>query len=140
MITESRYASLVWMAESTPPEAFFTNHARVLICIAHDPGIRLRDIGERLGITERAAHRIVDSLAAAGYITRQRNGRRNYYTIDAEAPLPDAIARERSIGELLEILTARTTPRSSTSTDQVGPGNAKTPAVAGASRNRGARI
>jgi hypothetical protein len=95
------------MAESTPPEwAFLTNHAQVLICIARDPGIRLRDIGERLGITERAVHRIVDALAAAGYITRQRNGRRNHYTINGDLPLPDAIAREQSIGELLEILTA----------------------------------
>ena len=106
MYFESRYGSLVWMAEITPPEAFLTNHAQVLICIAHDPAIRLRDIGERLGITERAAHRIVDSLAAAGYITRQRKGRRNHYTIDADAPWPDAIAGEQSIGELLEILAA----------------------------------
>jgi DNA-binding MarR family transcriptional regulator len=107
MTIESRYGSLVLMDESSPPEwAFLTNHAQVLICITHDPSIRLRDIGERLGITERAAHRIVDALAAAGYITRQRNGRRNHYTINAHLPLPDAIAREQSIGELLEILTA----------------------------------
>jgi hypothetical protein len=58
-----------------------------------------------LGITERAAHRIVGALAVAGYITRQRNGRRNRYTINAQLPLPDVIAREQSIGELLEILT-----------------------------------
>lgn len=83
-----------------------TNHARVLICIAHDPGSRLRDIGEHLGITERAAHRIVGELAAAGYISRERNGRRNHYTINAHLPLPDAIARGQSIGELLSILTA----------------------------------
>jgi MarR family len=95
------------MTESTQPQwAFLTKHAQVLICIAHDPGVRLRDIGERLGITERAAHRIVDALAADGYITRQRNGRRNHYTINGHLPLPDAIAHEQSIGELLEILTA----------------------------------
>jgi len=86
--------------------AFLTNHAQVLICIAHDPGIRLRDIGERLGITERAAHRIVTELAAAGYISRERNGRRNNYTINAHLPLPDAIARGQSIDELLAILTS----------------------------------
>lgn len=84
---------------------FLTNHAQVLICIADDPGIRLRDIGDRVGITERATHRIVTELAAAGYITRQRYGRRNRYTINAKAPLPDPIARERNIGELLEVLT-----------------------------------
>jgi DNA-binding IclR family transcriptional regulator len=95
------------MTERSAPEwAFLTNHARVLVCIAHDPGIRLRDIGERLGITERAAHRIIAELAAAGYISRQRNGRRNHYTINVHLPLPDAIAREQSIGELLAVLTA----------------------------------
>ncbi len=93
-------------ADATPGWTFLTNHAQVLVCIAHDPGVRLRDIGERVGITERAAHRIVGELAAAGYITRQRNGRRNHYTINAHLPLPDAIARERSVGELLTILTA----------------------------------
>jgi DNA-binding IclR family transcriptional regulator len=95
------------MSERSAPDwAFLTNHARVLVCIAHDPAIRLRDIGERLGITERAAHRIIAELAAAGYISRQRNGRRNHYTINEHLPLPDAIAREQSIGELLTILTA----------------------------------
>ena len=83
-----------------------TNHAQALVCIARDPCIRLRDIGERVGITERAAHRIVAELADAGYITRRRNGRRNTYTINAHVPLPDPVAREQSIGELLEILTA----------------------------------
>jgi len=107
MKIESRYDNLLWMTENAAPEwAFLTNHARVLICIARDPGIRLRDIGQRLGITERAAHRIVDALAAGGYITRQRNGRRSHYTINGHLPLPDAIAHEQSVGELLEILTA----------------------------------
>jgi hypothetical protein len=95
------------MVENAGPGwTFLTNHAQVLVCIAHDPGVRLRDIGGRVGITERAAHRIVTELAAAGYITRRRNGRRNTYTINARAPLPDPIAREQSIGELLEILTS----------------------------------
>jgi hypothetical protein len=94
------------MAEpSAPSWTFLTNHAQVLVCIARDPGIRLRDIGERVGITERAAHRIVVELAEAGYITRERNGRRNYYTINTHFPLPDPIAREQNVGELLAILT-----------------------------------
>src|SRR5579859_1202371 len=84
---------------------FLTNHAVVLLCIARDPGIRLRDIGDRVGITERAAHRIVTELGTAGYITRQRNGRRNQYTINAHLPLPDRLARKQNIGALLEILT-----------------------------------
>ena len=64
---------------AAPGWSFLTNHAQVLVCIAHDPGIRLRDVGERVGITERAAHRIVAELAAAGYVTRQRTGRRNHW-------------------------------------------------------------
>ncbi len=95
------------MAERVAPGwSFLTNHAQVLVCIARDPGVRLRDIGERVGITERAAHRIVTELADAGYITRERNGRRNQYTINAHFPLPDPVAREQNIGELLAILTA----------------------------------
>jgi len=98
------------MAKTTEPGwTFLTNHAQVLVCVAHDPGVRLRDIGERVRITERAAHRIVVELADAGYIARQRNGRRNHYTIDAHLPLPDPVAREHNVGQLLEILTA--TPR-----------------------------
>ena len=94
------------MAQDTAPGwTFLTNHAQVLVCIARDPGVRLRDIGERVGITERAAHRIVVELADAGYITRQRNGRRNSYTINADSRLPDPIARGQNVGELLEILT-----------------------------------
>jgi DNA-binding MarR family transcriptional regulator len=108
MKNESRYDEQTLTAErSASGWAFLTNHARVLICIAHDPGVRLRDIGEDLGITERAAHRIVTELAAAGYISRTRTGRRNHYTINAHLPLPDAIARGQSIGELLSILTAQ---------------------------------
>jgi hypothetical protein len=95
------------MAENTTPDwTLLTNHAQVLVCIAHDPGVRLRDIGERVGITERAAHRIVAELAGAGYITRKRNGRRNHYTINSHFPIPDPIARDQNIGELLQILTA----------------------------------
>src|ERR1700757_5476607 len=107
MKSESRNARLLWMAEITAPGwTFLTNHAQVLVCIARDAGVRLREIGERVGITERAAHRIVAELADAGYITRQRNGRRNHYTINAHLPLPDTIAREQNVGQLLAILTA----------------------------------
>jgi MarR family len=107
------------MTENTAPGwTFLTNHAQVLVCIAHDPGIRLRDIGDRVGITERAAHRIVTELAAAGYITRQRNGRRNHYAINTQLPLPDPILREQNVGELLEILTA--TPGSEPRLDRTG--------------------
>ena len=84
--------------------SFLTNHARVLVCIAQDPGIRLREIGDEVGITERAAHRIVSELAGAGYIEREREGRRNRYTVQAHLPLPDPIARKQNVGDLLAVL------------------------------------
>jgi MarR family len=93
--------------DETPSWSFLTNHAQVLLCIAHDPGIRLREIGDAIGITERAAHRIVVELADAGYISRQRNGRRNQYTIQSHLPLPDPLASEQRIGDLLAILTGQ---------------------------------
>lgn len=81
-----------------------TNHARVLLCIAKDPGIRLREIGDAVGITERAAHRIVAELVDAGYITRRRKGRRNEYTIQSDLPVPDPLANGLNVGNLLAIL------------------------------------
>jgi hypothetical protein len=96
------------MAADTPPTwSFLTNHARVLLCVARDPAARLREIGETVGITERAAHRIVAELADAGYITRLRNGRRNHYTIQSHLPLPDPLARGQKVGDLLAILATR---------------------------------
>jgi hypothetical protein len=92
--------------DGMPTWSFLTNYAQVLLCIAHDPGIRLREIGETVGITERAAHRIVGELASAGYISRKRNGRRNHYTIQSHLPLPDPLAREQKIGDLLAILSS----------------------------------
>ena len=94
-------------ANGTASWSFLTNHALVLLCIAQDPGVRLREIGEAVGITERAAHRIVTELAGAGYISRARNGRRNRYTIQSHLPLPDPLARERKLGDLLAILAGQ---------------------------------
>ena len=90
-----------------PSWTFLTRQAHVLLCIAEDPGVRLREIGERVGITERAAHRIVGELADAGYIARERRGRRNHYTIRLELTLPDPLARERRVGDLLDVLVRR---------------------------------
>ena len=84
--------------------SFLTNHARVLLCIAHDPGARLRDIAASLGITERSAHGIVTELAEAGYLIRQKDGRRNRYQIQAHLPLPEPASRERTVGEVLALL------------------------------------
>ena len=90
-----------------PGYEFLTNHAQVLLCVAHDPGIRLRDIAETVGITERSAHRIVTELVEDGYIARERVGRRNVYTVKPERPLHHPLAQEtqqRRIGDLLEVL------------------------------------
>ena len=84
--------------------AFLTNHARVLLCIAHDPGVRLRDIAARLGITERSAYGIVTELAEAGYVVKQKDGRRNRYQIQAHLPLPEPASQEPAIGEVLALL------------------------------------
>jgi predicted ArsR family transcriptional regulator len=84
--------------------SFLTNHARVLLCISHDPGVRLREIGERVGVTERTAYGIVTDLTAAGYVVKQKDGRRNRYQIQAHLPLPETDSRERTIGEVLALL------------------------------------
>lgn len=87
-----------------PAWSFLTNHVRVLMCIANDPGIRLRDIAEFTGITERTAYGIVTDLIDDGYVTKTRDGRRNVYEIRAHVPLREPTAMERTIGELLDLL------------------------------------
>ena len=84
--------------------SFLTNHARVLLRIADDPGARLRDIAAGLGITERRAYSIVTDLTAAGYVVKQKDGRRNRYQVQAHLPLPEPASRERTIGEILALL------------------------------------
>ena len=86
---------------------FLTNHARVLLCIAHDPGARLRDIAASLGITERSAHGIVTDLVEAGYVIRQKDGRRNRYQIQAHLPVPEPGTREPAVGEVLALFAAQ---------------------------------
>ncbi len=88
-----------------PTWSFLTNHARVLLCILEDPAIRLREIAERIGITERAAYRIVDQLVAAGHVSRRRDGRRNHYTVHPDQPVPDQLLQTKPLGELLASLT-----------------------------------
>jgi|SRR5271155_5466798 hypothetical protein len=90
--------------------SFLTNHARALVCIAHDPGVRLRDIAMTVGITERSAYAIVTDLAAAGYVLKDKDtdGRRNRYQIQAHLPVPESLGRERTIGEVLDLLVDST--------------------------------
>jgi predicted ArsR family transcriptional regulator len=83
---------------------FLTNHARVLLCIARDPGVRLRDLAASLGITERSAHAIVTDLTTAGYVVKHKHGRRNRYQIQAHLPLPEPASQEHAIGDVLAML------------------------------------
>ena len=87
-----------------PSWNFLTNHARALLCIAHDPSVRLRDIGASLGITDRSAYGIVTDLTAAGYVVKHKDGRRNRYQIQAHLPLPEPASQEPAIGEVLALL------------------------------------
>ena len=83
---------------------FLTSHAQVLLCIEHDPDVRLRDIAATVGITERAAQRIVSDLVEAGYITREREGRRNRYALDRGMHMRHPSQFDHEIGELLDVL------------------------------------
>jgi DNA-binding IclR family transcriptional regulator len=89
--------------------SFLTNHGRAMLFISHDPGARLRDIAGALGVTERTAYGIVVDLTEGGYLVKEREGRRNRYEIQAHLPVRGAIGRERTIGDLLDVLTERRT-------------------------------
>ncbi len=89
---------------------FLTYHARVLLLVAHDPGVRLRDIAASLNITERSAFGIITDLAEAGYVVKEKNGRRNRYHIQAHLPLPEPDGREPTVGEVLALLTGTDAP------------------------------
>jgi hypothetical protein len=83
---------------------FLTNHAHVLLCVAKDPGIRLRDIAAAVGITERGAHKILSELVDEGYVLRERHGRRNRYKVRPELPLRHPLVHDREVGDLLKVL------------------------------------
>ena len=86
---------------------FLTSHARVLICVAREPGIRLRDVAEEVGLTERATYRIVDELEAGGYLTRHRMGHRNFYEVHPETEMRHPMLADRRVGELLALFRER---------------------------------
>jgi DNA-binding MarR family transcriptional regulator len=86
------------------PWRFVTNHTQVLLAIARNPDIRTRDIAEAVGITERAAQRIVADLSQAGYIDATRVGRRNHYTINRQVAMRHPAQANQEIGELLDLL------------------------------------
>jgi DNA-binding transcriptional ArsR family regulator len=137
-------ASLQWLVEKTmyhrfmnvtsskqwqkPPTVagwdFLTNHAHVLTCVANDPGIRLRDIAAAVGITERAAHRILSELVEEGYVLRERQGRRNHYQVVPELPLRHPLVQEREVGDLLEVLLKSAPPATRISIARSASGDA----------------
>ena len=84
---------------------FLTNHAQILLCLAETPDVRLRDVAERVGITERATQRILAELIEAGYVKTERIGRRNRYTVDREHAMRHSAQLGSRIGALLEALT-----------------------------------
>ncbi|HSE80900.1 MAG TPA: winged helix-turn-helix domain-containing protein [Gaiellaceae bacterium] len=90
--------------EDSKPWRFVTNHTQVLLCIAHDDDVRLRDVAEKVGITERAAQRIVADLVEAGFVQRKKLGRRNHYSIDRRAKMRHPAQVNQEIGELLDLL------------------------------------
>ena len=85
---------------------FFTNHAHVLFCISQDQDIRLRDVAEKVGITERATQRIVLELEDAGYLQHERQGRRNHYELNLDVPLRHPIEAHVTVGDLIAQLGA----------------------------------
>ena len=83
---------------------FLTNHAQALLCINNDPGVRLREIAAALAITERAAFGIVNDLVEAGYVLKDKAGRRNRYRVQLHQPLPEPVLRQRTVGHLVALL------------------------------------
>ena len=96
--------SLVPTAQSDKPWRFVTNHTQVLLCIARDPDARMKTMAESIGITERAAQRIVRDLVESGFVERQRVGRRNRYVINRELRMRHRAQHDHAIGELLDLL------------------------------------
>ena len=118
--------------------SFLTNHARALVCIARDPGVRLREIAEVLDVTERRAFGIVNDLTKAGYIVKDKDGRRNRYRIQSHLPLRVRVGREPTIGEVLGVLVDTRTTESAARPDQDADSSGQAP-IAAARATKSAR-
>lgn len=106
---------------------FLSNHAHVLLCLAQDPEARLREVAERVGITERAASSIVADLETEGYLTRVRVGRRNHYDLHLGQPLRHPLERHHQVGDLLDVLAGAPHPDGARTTARTTAG----PSIAG---------
>lgn len=98
------------MPSPVPSWTFLTNHGHVLLCIAADPDIRLRDVADKVGITERAVQAIVRDLEDGGYLERSRVGRRNHYELHADQPMRHPVERDHQVVELIEALAPESAP------------------------------
>jgi DNA-binding MarR family transcriptional regulator len=94
------------MSNEQPPKTwtFVTNHTQVLLSIARNRDVRLRDIAQTVGITERATQRIVADLIEGGYVSRERQGRRNHYSVNPKTKMRHPSQREQDVGTLLDVL------------------------------------
>jgi DNA-binding transcriptional ArsR family regulator len=119
--------------------SFMTQHARALVCIARDPGVRLREIADALGVTERRAFGLVSDLTEAGYVVKERDGRRNRYRIQKHLPLRVRLGREPTIGELLGVLVDTGTADLVPGPDQDGKGSTRRTRRDGARTTRPAK-
>ena len=89
-----------------PEWTFLTNHGVALTVISQRPHSTVREIGDAVGITERATHKIVRDLETEGYLTKGKDGRRNHYTVNLDVPLRDEVT-DADVGQLLRVLTGR---------------------------------
>jgi MarR family len=122
---------------------FLTSHARVLLLVARDPGVRLRDVAASLDITERGAFAIITDLVQAGYVVKEKTGRRNRYHVQAHLPLPEPTSQERTVGEVLALLAgtgpaATCKPAAAAGTPGPGRDGQRPTAETGAGRAAGA--
>ena len=90
-----------------PAWTFLTNHAHALLCVAQNPGMRIREIAQAVGVTERRVQGILAALEEAGYVTRVREGRRNRYEVHADLPLRHPVERHQQVSELLSLVLGR---------------------------------
>lgn len=86
---------------------FLSNYAHVLVCLARQPDLTLREMAEQVGITERAIHRIVGELEHAGVVTKVREGRRNHYELDLSVPMRHPLEDDKTVGDLLRALLSK---------------------------------
>lgn len=108
---KSRMGTGDMSASAAPGWTFLSNHGHVLVCLARDPGVRVREVATHVGISERAVLRILGELEAAGYVRRTRDGRRTRYALEAHLPLRHPVEAHRTVGDLVAAVGALPEPR-----------------------------